>query len=356
MKFLEIRCSHVHDGYVYIGIDSRTRVICPNLQIRAVDNNDGTYKVISFSSRREQPNYYTIYDVTPDNMECVITEDEICHGYYSGTKWTYLSGVYNVSYDYHASVVSASDVISNSLDAPTLAAAYIELGDYEKARSLVDPILAPDPNYYYFVNREANRVKAQMLEKALGCEKSLDEAFFHYLYAQDYESIVRFMDMGYGKGVLSEDYHSLDWDEHYVLKLLYSLKKDDDVFYRMIFLAECFTYKHKEKISKRDKALKKHKSGALARLCASEWIMERGDYKNVENGNLELFLGAYFSWLSQGHEGMCSYENDNGGGSMSQGTSLSCARKYLQDAAEAGSELALRALKYISDITKKDDE
>lgn len=326
--------------YIFVPADGQKHNVL-GLDINACQNDDGSYTINTFDFERKQPNNVASELVPVDNSYVAPVGKQIWASYCT-IDWDYLHGCRNSTESFCVTIV-CEDVALAEGDDVTKATIFVERDEYQKALELVKGNL--DADVFYRVNNNAHRLMAKMLEYGLGVEKNLDKAFVHYLYAKSFEDIARFLQLGFGKGVLddAEPY----WDEYHALLLLAAVGESNYAYNRMVNNASNWYYKDEEKTSTRADYLHKHKFVALSRKQACLWAMERGDYKFGGSEKFTLFAGAYLSCLSQGHEGACSYETDNGGGSKGQHTSVSIAERWLDRGVQDGNEFAIKAKAFI---------
>lgn len=345
IKFLKVTQDIYNNKFKYIPINGKKYTICSGLEVQAeMLNNE--YIAHCFTFERENPNNSASKTKVIKKTHKLTTSDKKTD-LYRVLNWSYLKGCYYSSVDYEISVVSAKQALNSSSDPVIKAQIYFSFEDYKKAHELLDLNIAPDKKNYYFVNKEANELKAIAYENGLGVQRDLNKAYIHYLYAQSFSNVIRFLNMGYGKGVITEDINTLSWHEYYTLKLLYNAGERDYAYYRMVWLAGCWCYSDSQKNSKEEKFLQEHKFNALIRLQACEWIMECKDFEQVKNDNLVMFAGGYFSYLINGHEEACTGENDQGGGCITPIKKPWVAKKYLQEGVQSGNEFALRVWEFI---------
>lgn len=349
MYYLKIIYDISTDECVFIPADGEHRGVTQGLSACAKDNGDATFSVetLSFESHGNTRKEKEIRKTRRVKL------GQKCSDSYSVSEWSYLEGVYYRHPSCEFEVVDASVALKESEDPVVKAAVYVDMGEYEKADELLLPILPPDPNYYYFVNREANKLQARRYEAGLGVEKDPDRAYIHYLYAESTSDVIRFMDMGYGKGVLEEDCRSIDFCEYHFYKLLHAAGETEYAEYRVFWGAGCWLYEWHEKDSTDKKDMLERKSCALCRRQACEWIMQKSDKEKVLSGKFTLYLGAYLAYLEEGSEGKCTYiyEDD---GSRLRNTSIYSAESYVKRAIENGNEFAIRA-KAFTDAMKGEE-
>ena len=348
MYYLKITYDISTDECVFIPFDGEHHGVTPGLSALAMENGDGTFSLETLTWESDDPNNKAL-----ENREIIanhtVKTGEECWGEYSVSEWSYLEGVYYIHRSYSAEVVDGSIALKESSDPVIKAQVYVEMGDYASADALLNPILPPNPNHYYFVNREANKLQAKRYELGLGVKKDLDRAYIHYLYAQSVGDVVRFMDMGYGKGVLEEDTHSDDLCEYHFYKLIHAAGEREYAEYRVFWSADCWLYEWHEKDSTSKKDVQMRRSCALCRRQACEWIIEKEDREKVLNDDLTLYLGAYLAYLEEGSEGKCTYTYDNDG-SRREDTSVYSANSYIERAIAAGNDLAVRAKAFIDAV------
>lgn len=339
MKILKIQSDISVDNYKYIPIDDKEYVICSGLTIKGTCNNDGTYSIKSTTTKRKNPNDH-LSDLIIETKLFTNCENEIVEGTYNVLKWEYLIGNYYSSYSFKVNIVDSQIILNELLDPILKAKIYLYEMEFDKVLDIIKPLL--NINEYGEVNLEAHNIMGKMFENGLSVEKDLDKAFIHYLYSENKEDVKRFIDFGYGNNIdedIDEDTNEINF--YHIYKLLYRTSEKEYAYNKMISEARYWIYKHSEKTSMNESYVKLRKYLALCRKEACKWIMENNDYKYVENGNFELFLGAYLSYLKQGHEGMCTSENDNGGGSMSYSTNQYGAQKYIEEAITENNEFAI---------------
>ena len=329
----------------FIPLDGEHHAITQGFSVCATENNNGTFTVETLTWERDNPND-TALEKKEIHTYHTVKAGEKCSGVYSLSEWSYLEGVYYRHPNYEVEVVDGSIALNESDDPVIKAQVYVGMGDYEKADVLLNPILPPDPNNYYFVNHEANKLQALRYELGLGVEQDLDKAYVHYLYAEAVADVIRFMDMGYGKGVLEEDYRSIDFCEYHFYKLIYAAGETKYAEYRVFWDAGCWLYEWHEKSSTNKNDIQKRKSYALCRRKACEWIMQTGDREKVLNDMFTLYLGAYLAYLEEGSEGKCTYIHEDDGSKYRE-TSVYSAGNYIKRAIEAGNEFAARGKAFI---------
>lgn len=344
MKLLEIKYDFPNFLVKYALTDGQRVSVCPVLSVSASCNPDGTFTVCSFSSEKKKPNDARS-SINLIEYTHVVSENEECEGIYSRTTWSYLKGIENVHYSYCAKIVDDSIALENSSDPVIKAHIYLSRGLYNEADKLLEPVLPPDKSYYYFVNLAANKLQAQRYENGIGVEKNLDKAYIHYLYARSYEDIARFMEMGYGKNVFNKALCVDELLEFHTYMLLHAVGETEYAEYRVSWNAGCWIYKTEEKESQDPHDIKERKSNALCRKQYCEWAMSGKSLKNFTVEKFILYIGAYFSYLENGHEGRCTYTYDD-----SYETSVSSAKMYLESALEKGDELAIRAQSFIDSL------
>ena len=307
--------------------------------IIAEKNNDGSYTISTFDHKRKEPNNVASELVEVDNTFTVNVGEEVLASYCI-IEWNYIRGAYNSLEDYRMEIVDETIALAETDDDVVKAMIYLQRGNYNDALSLVSKHL--DVDMFFDVNDEAYKLMAKMLENGLGVEKDIDKAYIHYLYAKSFVEVVRFWEMGYGHDVLNE-WNNVEWDEYHALLLLNSVGEGDYAYNAMKERADTWFYLDEEKKTKRADYLHNHKYVALARKTACLWAMDRCDYAFGASEKFTLFAGAYCSYLSQGHEGACSYVSDNGGGSVAHLTSASSAEWWLNKAIQEGNEFAIKA-------------
>ena len=347
MKFLKVQYDWDEKYLVYIPVDNKRHKILPNLFVQATCNKAGGFTVYSRAFESKDPKNEGAEMLPIDEIHTV-KEGEVFKFNRSKVTWDYFKGHYNSTVVCKAQVLDSSVVFCESKNPVITALIYLENGEYESAQKLIEPLLSVSQYYSEGVNEGAHEIMAKIYE--LGHKKDLNKAYIHYLYAQSYENVVRFLNMGYGAGVLEETPTEEEWDEYHALCLLYGAGEKDFAYGKMIYNAGFWCYKDSIKNSKNPQIIREHKYVAFARKQACEWIMQRKDAKQVENENFILFLGAYCSYLAQGHEGGCSYEIDNGGGSVAMHRSVISAERWMDKEIERGNEFALRGKKFINEI------
>lgn len=311
--------------------------------IIAEQNDDGSYTISTFDHKRKEPNNVASELVEVDNTFTVHVGEEVLASYCT-IEWNYIRGAYNSHEDYRIAIVDDDVALAETDDDVVKAMIYLQRGNYNDALSLVSKHL--DVDMFFDVNDDAHKLLAKMLENGLGVEKDVDKAYMHYLYAKSFEDIARFWSMGYGHDVLDR-FNNIDWDEYHALLLLASVGQGEYAYQRMKKIANEWFYKDEEKLSQRQDYLHKHKFVALSRKTACLWAMAKGDHTFGASEKFTLFAGAYLSYLSQGHEGQCSYETDNGGGSKGQHTSVSFAERWIDRGVADGDEFAIKAKAFI---------
>ena len=353
MYYLKVTYDISTGECVFIPVDGEYHGVTQGLSALAKENGNGTFSVEMLTWERDDPND-TALEKKEIHTYHTVQAGEKCSGSYSVSEWSYLKGVYYSHPSYRAEVVDGSIALKESQDPVIKAQVYVDMGDYARADTLLNPILPPDPNNYYFANREANQLQAQRYELGLGVEKDLDRAYIHYLYAESVADVIRFMDMGYGKGVLEENHHSVDFGEYHFYKLIHAAGEAEYAEYRVFWDAGCWLYEWHEKDSTNKDDMKKRRSYALCRRQACEWIMQKEDKEKVLNDKFTLYLGAYLAYLEEGSEGKCTYiyEDD---GSKYRETSVYSAESYIKRAIEAGDEFAIRGKTFI-DAMKREEK
>lgn len=349
MYYLKIRPDISKNQFTFIPADGELHGVTKGLATSLTEKDDVNFLVEAITWERDNPNN-TSLPKKEIRTSHTLKIGEICSGTYSISEWSYLEGVYYRHPSFEVEVVDGSVALKESDDPVVQAQVHLEMGNYQKADELLNPILPPDPNNYYFVNREANKLQAQRYELGLGVEKNLDKAYIYYLYAQSFTEIVRFMDRGYGRGVFNIYHRLLDWNEYYTLKLLYVAGECEYAEYRMHWNANCWTYDSAEKEATKITEAKEHLTRALCRRQVCEWMMEKGA-GNVDKEKFTLYLGAYFSYLQNGHEGSCSYvcEYDD---RKYNDTSVLSAKSYIKEAIELG-QFAIKANAFIDTIKEE---
>ena len=348
MKLLEIKYNLSESKVKYILTDGNQYAICPILSVSAEDNGDGSYTVRSFSADRKQPNT-SASKTEPLEYTHTVREGEVCSGLYNRVEWTYIDGCYNDHRVYEAMIVDREIALRESDDPVIKAQIYLSMGEYAEADRLLAPIIPPDPNHYFFVNGEANRLQAQRYELGLGVEKNLDKAYIHYLYAESFDDLIRFIEMGYGEDVLGDGFDFSEFCEYHFYMLLYAAGEREYAKYRVLWDAGCWLYEWDEKDSVQEDDIRERRSIALCRRQACEWIIQEKDEANVLNGKLTLYLGAYLAYLEVGSEGKVTYVYEDDG-SKCRETSILSANVYIEQAIEAGNELAIRGKEFIDSV------
>lgn len=348
MKFLKIVYDISNEECKFIPIDGKSYAVTQGLCALATERENGVFEVETITWEKQDPN-----DKRSEKKEIhkshTLREGEESQDSYSITKWSYLEGLFYVRWTYVVTVVDGEVALKQSKDPVIKAQTYVEMGEYEKADAILADILAPDPNHYYFVNKQANELQAYRYEFGLGVKKDLDKAYKHYLFARSFNNVARFMGMGYGKGVFEEDYRLIEWCEYHVLKLLHAIGEREYAEYVMNWNANYWIYDSEEKEA--DKYSLKFKSIALCRKQVCEWMMERKKVKEVDAEKFALYLGAYCSYLKNGHEGACSYVHEDWeDGSKSNQTSTWRAINYIEESSQQGDELAIRGLEFIQSL------
>lgn len=351
MKLLEIEYDLSESKVKYILTDGKKKAICPILSMSASDNGDGSYTVRSFSYERKQPNDHES-ETVPLEYTHTVREDEVCSGLYNRVEWTYIDGCYNDHRVYEARIVDSAIALKESDDPVIKAHIYLSMSEYAEVDKLLAPILPPDPNHYFFVNKEANRLAAQRYELGLGVAKDLNKAYIHYLYAESSDDVVRFMEMGYSKGVLGDSFDPSELCEYDFYMLLYAAGEREYARYRVFWDAGCWLYEKREKESTKKEDVMERRSNALCRRQACLWMMQENDEENVLNGKFALYLGAYLAYLEEGSEGRVTYiyEDD---GSKCRETSILSANVYIERAVEKGNELAIQGKEFIDSVKEK---
>lgn len=348
MYYLKVTYDISTGECAFVPADGEHRGVTQGLSACARENGDGTFLAELLTWERDNPN-----DTASEKKEIrkahTVPLGKACSGSYSVSEWSYLKGVYYSHPSYRAEVVDGAVARKESRDPVIRARVCVDMGDYASADALLQPILPPDPGHYYAVNREANRLQAQRYERGLGVEKDLDRAYIHYLYAASVADVLRFMDMGYGKGVFEEDARAMDFCQYHFYRLLHAAGETAYAEYRVFWDAGCWLYEWHEKNSTNEHDIRKRRSYALCRRQACEWIMQSGDKEQVLCDKFTLYLGAYLAYLEEGSEGKCTYiyEDD---GSKCRETSVYSAQSYIKRAVEAGNEFALRGEAFIDAI------
>ena len=347
MKLLKIQYNLGDKDYIYIPLDGKDYTIGHGLIIRGFENND-KYKIVSTSFERIDPNNQ-LSELQYYSNEYEVNINQSFLGSYSTLEWSYLKGNYYSTDDFRAIVINAKDEIELIGDDVLKAKIYLYDGEYQKANLLLDPLLINDDTN---TNYNAYKLKGEIYEKGLGVEQDLEKAYIHYLYSESREDIQRFLKMGYSN-ISTEDIDKIyKIDKCEIYQLLYEVGKKDYAYKKIIYYAGMWIYKDSEKESKKEDYLKERELLAKCRKLACQWIMERNDYKYIENNKFKLFLGAYCSYLIQGHEGMCTYEVDNGGGSMGYGTNISAAERYIEKLANEN-EFVTECINYLEKASKE---
>ena len=335
--------------YKFVPVDEEIHSIFGMLTICADFTDDGKYAIQVNDSYPSDPSNKASELVRVAKCIEVDLGQKVTFDYHT-IEWDYMRGHYH-SYDTIEAVVVEDDVaLAETDDDVVKALVYYYKEDYQKAWQLLTPLLAPDQ--FYRVNQPAHQLVGWMYELGCGVEKDLKKAYVHCLYARDYVGIDRFYDYGFGKNILDVEiinkfWGDDDWDEYHALLLLNDIGESDYAYNAMIERANDWFYSDKEKTSKRADYLHNHKYVALARKTACLWAMERCDYTFGASEKFLLFAGAYCSYLSQGHEGSCSYVKDNGGGSVAHLKSASFAEWWLDKAIEGGDKFAIKAKQFI---------
>ena len=333
--------------YKFVPVDEESHSIFGMLTISADFTDDGKYAIQVNDSYPSDPSNKASELV--DDTQCIQVDlgQKVTFDYHT-IEWDYMRGHYH-SYDTIEAVVVEDDVALHETDDDVVKAlVYYYKEDYQKAWQLLTPLLAPDQ--FYRVNRPAHQLVGLMYEFGCGVEKDLKKAYIHYLYARDYERFDEMSYHGFGRGVLESPrklWNDNDWDEYHALLLLNDIGESEYAYNAMIERANDWFYSDKEKTSKRADYLHNHKYVALARKTACLWAMKRCDYTFGASEEFLLFAGAYCSYLSQGHEGSCSYVKDNGGGSVAHLKSTSFAEWWLDKAIEGGDAFAIKAKQFI---------
>ncbi|MBQ8388829.1 MAG: hypothetical protein IJX46_07890 [Clostridia bacterium] len=354
MYYLKITYDISTGKSVFIPADGKHHGVTQGLSALAKETGDGGFSVETLTWERDDPGD-TAQKEQEIRMAHTVKVGEVCSGSYSVSDWSYLKGVSYRHPSYRAEVVDGRIALKESDDPVIKARVCVEMGDYAKADALLRPILPPDPNYYYFTNREANRLQAQRYELGLGVEKDLDRAYVHYLYAEAADDVVRLMDMGYGKGVLEEDYRAIDFCKYHFYKLIHAAGEVEYAEYRILWDAGCWLYEWHEKNSTDKDDMQKRRSYALCRRQACEWIIEKEDRDKALNGKLTLYLGAYLAYLEEGSEGKCTYVYENDGSKHGE-TSIYSAESYIERAVAAGNELAIRGKAFMDAVKEAKNE
>ena len=318
------------------------------LEICAIENDDSSYTIDTFDHKLSDPNNVAS-ELVPVDKSFVVKVDEKIWASYCTIAWSYLKGKYHSQEDFTAEIVNDDVALAETDDDVVKALVYYNREDYQKALELITPLLEPDQ--YYRVNEQAHQLLALMYELGYGVERDRKKAYIHYLYARDYEGFYNLFYHGFGKGVLENPdalWRNNDWDEYHVLLLLDNIGESDYAYNAMLERADTWFYLDEEKKTKRADYKHNHKYVALARKTACLWAMDRCDYTFGASEKFLLFAGAYCSYLSQGHEGACSYVSDNGGGSVAHLTSASSAEWWLNKAIQEGNEFAICAKVFIA--------
>lgn len=348
MYFLKVTYDISCGKFTIIPADGEHHGITQGLSALARDNGDRTFTLEMLTWERNNPQNTALEKKEIRTLHTVKAGKQ-CLGQYSQSEWSYMKGIYYRHPSYEAKVIDGKTALKESDDPVIKAQVYVEMGKYRHADKLLTPILPPDPKHYYFVNKNAHKLQAMRYELGLGVKKDLGKAYIHYLYAEAYDDIVRFMDMGYGKGVLSEHHRSLDWNEYYPLRLLHAAGERAYAEYRINWNANCWTYDRNEKEATKRTNAKWYKANALCRRQVCEWMMANA--KNADIDRFTLMLGAYLAYLSEGHEGSCSgIREDPETGSKSNTTSLWWAEKYIASAVAAGNSFAIQGKGFIDKV------
>ena len=328
-------------------MDEESHYIFGMMTISAGFTDDGKYAIQVNDSYPSDPSNKASELVHVTKCIEVKLGQEVTFDYHT-IEWNNSRGHYH-SYDTIKAVVVKDDVALEETDDDVVKAlVYYYKEDYQKAWELLTPLLGADQ--FYRVNKQAHQLVAHMYEFGCGVEKDLKKAYIHYLYARDYERFDEMSYHGFGRGVLESPrklWDNNDWDEYHALLLLNNIGESDYAYNAMIERANNWFYEDKEKTSKRADYLHNHKYVALARKTACHWAMKRCDYTFGASEKFLLFAGAYCSYLSQGHEGSCSYVQDNGGGSVAHLKSASFAEWWLNKAIEGGDAFAIKAKQFI---------
>ena len=348
MYYLKITYDISCNKYTFVPIDGEEHGVTQGLGVLAKEKDNGTFLVKTFTFERDNSGDINL-EKKKITKSHTIKIGKKYSGCYSTPEWSYLEGLYYRHPSYEIEIVDGNAVLKENADPVVKAQIYVYMGEYIKADELLNSILQPDPNYYYFTNREANKLQAQRYELGLGVEKNLDKAYIHYLYAEAVADVIRFMNMGYGKGVLEENHNCIVFCEYHFYKLLYEAGEKEYAEYRVFWNADCWLYEWHEKSSTDKKDIQERKNYALCRRQACEWIMEKGYEEKVLNNKFTLYLGAYLAYLEEGSEGKCTYiyENDD---SKYRETSLLSAENYIKRAVESGNEFAIRGKAFIDMI------
>ena len=329
--------------YKFVPIDESSHSIFGMMTIFADFTDDGKYAIQVSDSYPSDPSNKASELVGVKKYIEVKLGQEVTFDYHT-IEWNNMRGHYH-GYDTIKAVVVDDDVaLAETDDDVVKALVYYYKEDYQKAWELLTPLLGADQ--FCRVNEQAHQLVAQMYEFGDGVEKDLKKTYIHYLYAKDYDSFGRFFDRGFGRGVLESPrklWLDNDWDEYHALLLLNNIGESDYAYNAMIERANDWFFSDQEKQSKRADYKRNHKYVALARKTACLWAMKRCDYAFGASEKFLLFAGAYCSYLSQGHEGNCSYVQDNGGGSVAHLKSASFAEWWLNKAIEGGDKFAIKA-------------
>ena len=332
--------------HIFLPADNKPHKVFQRLTVLANQSRDGRYTIKLSDTYHSDPSNIASELVCVDKTVEVEPGEKV-NLEYTTVEWSYLRGKYHSHESLSAVIVDEEVVLAEADDAVVKAEIYYQRGDYQRALELIRPMLLP--GNFYKVNKAAHRLLGDMYEHGSGVEKDLALAYVEYLYAEDYDSIVRMISFGYGIGAADEFLMPTpdEWDEYHALLLLDRAGESDYAYKRMRERASNWFYRDEEKNSTRADYLHEHKYTALARRTACTWAMERCDREFGASESFLLFAGAYFSYLSQGHEGACSYVKDNGGGSTAHLKNKGAAERWLDKAIEEGDEFAISIKAFI---------
>ena len=346
MKFIKITYGWPKK-FKFVPVDEEIHKLFGQCYISASLTEDGKYFIQFDDSYHSDPN--NVASELVDVTKCAeVKRGKKVYFAYSTIEWSYLKGKYHSQEDFTAEIVNDDVALAETDDDVVKALVYYNREDYQKALELITPLLEPDQ--FYRVNEQAHQLLALMYELGYGVERDRKKAYIHYLYARDYECFYNLFYHGFGKGVLENPdalWRNNDWDEYHVLLLLDNIGESDYAYNAMLERADTWFYLEEEKKTKRADYKHNHKYVAFARKTACLWAMDRCDYTFGASEKFTLFAGAYLSYLSQGHEGACSYETDNGGGSKGQHTSVSFAERWIERGVADGDEFAIKAKAFI---------
>lgn len=329
--------------YKFLPVDEQSHHVFERCSILAEITDDGKYYIqVSDCYHGDANNIASqLVDVT---KHVEVKRGEEVYFDYCIIECDHVRGKYHSHESFTAVIVSDDIALAETDDDVVRALVYYEREDYQKALDLIVPLLEPDE--FCRVNEQAHQLLAQMYQFGHGVEKDLKKAYIHYLYARDYERFDEMSHHGFGRGVLESTlklWRNNDWDEYHVLLLLDNIGEKDYAYKAMIERADNCFFLDEEKKTKHADYKRNHKYVALARKTACQWAMKRCDYAFGASEKFLLFAGAYCSYLSQGHEGNCSYVSDNGGGSVAHLKSASFAEWWLNKAIEDGDIFAIKA-------------